>query len=190
MTKRQLIDEILARNATADAEFLARFDESDLDAYLTKLRRLQMPRLTGDASRYEKYFAYNTPARPIRVSRTDPVSSPCLPEEEDKADDSFWHLGREFESDDETLRRRVDRFAEQLVDRMNLDETSAVSRADYENDEDDDYDDEVGPISYHRIPAPADEEFDEPLPELNDPALQRIGSRSESPRRDGDSWLF
>ncbi|MFP4052506.1 MAG: hypothetical protein ACLFV7_01415 [Phycisphaerae bacterium] len=39
MTKRQLIDEILSMNTTADPAFLAEFGSGDLEAYLTNLRR-------------------------------------------------------------------------------------------------------------------------------------------------------
>jgi hypothetical protein len=38
MTKRELIDEILCLNLSAEAEFLARFEREDLEAYLGKLR--------------------------------------------------------------------------------------------------------------------------------------------------------
>ena len=37
MTKRQLIDEITMRNPTAKTDFLARFEEADLGAYLDHL---------------------------------------------------------------------------------------------------------------------------------------------------------
>ncbi|MBN1943174.1 MAG: hypothetical protein JW849_07760 [Phycisphaerae bacterium] len=188
MTKRQLIDEILERNATADPEFLARFEDSDLDAYLANLRRLRTPRLSGDASRYEKYFAFNVPAKPIPL-RADVTAAPCLPEEEDSVDDSFWHLDQPFESDDEELRQRVDRFAEQLLHRMHTAHAAVESFGADESDEtcDDDGDE---PIVYHHAPSfLADDEFDEPLPELNDEALQKIGA-SASRRQDDDSWLF
>jgi hypothetical protein len=56
MTKRQIIDEILTLNRSAEPGFLARFDDSDLGDYLQHLRLAQTPRLTGDASRYDKYF--------------------------------------------------------------------------------------------------------------------------------------
>ena len=39
MTKRQLIDEIISMNTTADPAFLAEFTSGDLEAYLTNLRR-------------------------------------------------------------------------------------------------------------------------------------------------------
>ena len=57
MTKRQLIDEITSINRTAQPGFLARFDEMDLDEYLRHLRHARSSRLSGDASRYSKYFA-------------------------------------------------------------------------------------------------------------------------------------
>lgn len=60
MTKRQLIDEIITINHTAKPGFLARFEEKQLNEYLQHLEAVRAPRLSGDASRYDKYFA-NTP---------------------------------------------------------------------------------------------------------------------------------
>jgi hypothetical protein len=65
MTKRQIIDEILTINQTAKPAFLARFGDAELDAYLSHLQVLACPRLTGDASRYEKYFV-NVPKVPLK----------------------------------------------------------------------------------------------------------------------------
>lgn len=63
MTKRQLIDEIVALNQTAQPAFLARFQDPDLHAYLEHLKVAQSPRLSGDPGRYEKYFSKRqTPA--------------------------------------------------------------------------------------------------------------------------------
>jgi len=56
MTKREMIDEILAINASAEPQFLARFADDQIFQYLTHLRVLSTPRLTGNADRYEKYF--------------------------------------------------------------------------------------------------------------------------------------
>jgi hypothetical protein len=56
MTKRQLIDEILTLNQTAEPAFLARFEDAELSQYLQHLQVLQTPRLSGNAKRYEKYF--------------------------------------------------------------------------------------------------------------------------------------
>lgn len=184
MTKRQLIDEILERNTTADVEFLARFDDSELDDYLTNLRRLQTPRLTGDASRYEKYFQFNVPARPV-PPRADRDVCPCLPVEESDVDDSFWHLDQEYESDDEELRRRVDRFAEQLIERM-------TDEGDLPDDDDDDYG--GGAIVYHRTDPSLDDDgvddsYDEAEPD-DDEALQETAARGDSRSRNHDSWLF
>ena len=43
-------------NRTALPEFLARFDEVDLNDYLGHLQRTRKPRLTGDSARYARYF--------------------------------------------------------------------------------------------------------------------------------------
>ncbi len=56
MTKRETIDQILAINVSAEPQFLARFADDQLFEYLTHLRVLSTPRLTGNADRYEKYF--------------------------------------------------------------------------------------------------------------------------------------
>jgi len=62
MSKRQLIDEIRSVNRTALPEFLARFDEVDLNDYLQHLIRSQAPRLQGKSARYGQYVsAYNRP---------------------------------------------------------------------------------------------------------------------------------
>jgi hypothetical protein len=57
MTKRQLIDEILTINPTAQPGFLAGFKDADLGEYLTHLNVVKAPVLTGDGSKYRKYFA-------------------------------------------------------------------------------------------------------------------------------------
>ena len=56
MTKRQLIDEIVCINHTAQPAFLAQFDDGDLNAYLQHLRVIQVSRIQRAPSRYEKYF--------------------------------------------------------------------------------------------------------------------------------------
>jgi hypothetical protein len=57
MTKRQLIDEIVSLNHSADPGFLAHFGDEDLLQYRDHLLACRRPRLSGDASRYAKYFA-------------------------------------------------------------------------------------------------------------------------------------
>lgn len=182
MTKRQLIDEILERNTTADPGFLSRFNDEELDDYLNNLRRLQTPRLTGNAERYEKYFVFNTPAHPRRES-AEVFACPCLPEEEDEVDDSFWHLGREFESDDDELRRRVDRFAEQLIDQM-------TDKGDLPAD--DDYD-EGGTVVYHRAKSSLEDTQADALDKSDadeDESFETTMIPSDSRRSNRDSWLF
>ena len=56
MTKRQLIDEIVQMNHTAEPGFLAKFEDGDLDDYLKHLRLAQTPRLHGNPHRYDQYF--------------------------------------------------------------------------------------------------------------------------------------
>jgi len=67
MTKRQLIDEIVTINQSAEPGFLANFDDSDLDEYLRHLRLAQRPHLSGDACRYDRYFK-NCPTVPASRS--------------------------------------------------------------------------------------------------------------------------
>jgi len=74
MTKRQLIDEILTLNGSAEPAFLARFADSDLSEYLLHLRTARTPRLCGDAQRYERYFQA-LPAVPVRP---DPPRGPAV----------------------------------------------------------------------------------------------------------------
>ena len=71
MTKRQIIDEIIEMNSTASAGFLATFGEDELTSYLARLQLLARPRLTGDVSRYAKYF--NKAAAPV-AARTATVA--------------------------------------------------------------------------------------------------------------------
>jgi len=56
MTKRQLIDEILVVNPSAEPAFLADFDDGELEEYLQRLLLLGAPRITGDAHKYDRYF--------------------------------------------------------------------------------------------------------------------------------------
>ena len=78
MTKRQLIDEILTINGTAKPRFLAQFDDGQLNEYLTHLQVLETPRLTGDASRYEKYFR-NCPTVPVHRPQWRTDTEPAAP---------------------------------------------------------------------------------------------------------------
>ena len=56
MTKRELIDEIVMLNQTAEPGFLSRFDDEDLSEYLRHLKIARQPRLTSRTGRYDKYF--------------------------------------------------------------------------------------------------------------------------------------
>ena len=75
MTKRELIDEILAARCTAAPEFLARFEDQQLQEYLDHLRQARRPRLSGDARRYDKYFRSYAPSPPAAPA---PARRPAL----------------------------------------------------------------------------------------------------------------
>lgn len=93
MTKRQLIDEIVAINHTAQPGFLAKFEEPDLDEYLKHLRHAQTSRLSGDSARYQKYFRSHAPsapanktprkldAKPAEVAAPKALPAPVVPSE-------------------------------------------------------------------------------------------------------------
>ncbi len=56
MTKRQIIDEILSLNASAEPAFLARFEDEELDRYRQRLQVLHAPPAVALTGRYERYF--------------------------------------------------------------------------------------------------------------------------------------
>ena len=64
MTKRELIDQILNENQTAEPAFLAQFSDEQLHEYLTHLKWLKEPRLKGNPSRFDRYFR----SRPVVAS--------------------------------------------------------------------------------------------------------------------------
>jgi len=97
MTKRQLIDEIITRNRSAQPSFLARFDTEDLQDYLDHLCVTTQPRLRGDPSRYDKYFqvspaptvppvAPHSSAMTIRQDAEAPAAEVFFRTERDDAD--------------------------------------------------------------------------------------------------------
>jgi hypothetical protein len=91
MTKRELVDHILEFNASAQPEFLARFDETDLQEYLAHLHRLRTPRLAGDRDRYRRYFESNQASalRPVASessTATMPVEAYCWVNPDEQAD--------------------------------------------------------------------------------------------------------
>ena len=81
MTKRQIIDDIIVSNPTAPPEFLAQFNQNDLLQYLRHLEVVKTPTLTGDASRYGRYFPTPATAPAYELSVLSPpqraASSRC-----------------------------------------------------------------------------------------------------------------
>ena len=74
MTKRQLIDEIMGINRSAQPEFLAHFSDEDLNEYLEHLKILRTPRLSGDPRRYDAYFE-NVPTIAVGSAAGSPGGS-------------------------------------------------------------------------------------------------------------------
>ena len=60
MTKRDIINEILDANPSADAGFLAEFTDADLMAYLHRLHDRLVPTMIGNADRFADYFRYSS----------------------------------------------------------------------------------------------------------------------------------
>jgi len=72
MTKRQLIDQIVSLNETADAGFLAQFPDGELDSYLQHLTAARMPRPWGwKTGRYDP----NRPAETSPGAAAEPTTA-------------------------------------------------------------------------------------------------------------------
>ena len=92
MTKREMIDDILSINISAEPRFLARFADDQLFEYLTHLRVLAKPRLTGRADRYEKYFRDlpKVATQPQWRTDADRAEETCVDQsDEDDLDDDY-----------------------------------------------------------------------------------------------------
>ncbi len=74
MTKRQLIDQILSLNQTAEPGFLAQFQDRDLDEYLAHLAVVKMPRGASPSARPRRDFHDHVPSN---KSARMPVSAPA-----------------------------------------------------------------------------------------------------------------
>ena len=75
MTKRQLIDEIVAINRTAPAAFLAKFEDGELNEYLEHLRYAQEPKASVRIGRHERFF--QPAARPVTIQPGPAQDSPA-----------------------------------------------------------------------------------------------------------------
>ena len=80
MTKRQLIDQILSLNETAEPGFLAQFQDRELDEYLVHLTRAKMPRGRSpgtcrrrDLHEHVRPGKFTSEPVPVIVSRREPV---------------------------------------------------------------------------------------------------------------------
>ena len=93
MTKRQLIEEIVSINRTAEPGFLAQFNDADLDEYLRHLELTRTRRVWSDPNRYAGYFrgcptisAAATPSvePAYRTGRFDEAHRPYTDDENDE----------------------------------------------------------------------------------------------------------
>ena len=80
MTKRQLIDQILSLNVSADPGFLAEFQDRELDEYLAHLTRARMPRgrspgtCSGrDLREHVRPGKFTSPPVPVILGRREPM---------------------------------------------------------------------------------------------------------------------
>jgi hypothetical protein len=79
MTKRELIDEIIEANPTADAGFLAQFSTEDLHGYLHRLDARLVPHLMGNAERFDHYFHWTEGAISESLSvQAPPTEAPAV----------------------------------------------------------------------------------------------------------------
>jgi len=78
MTKRELIDEIVTTNRSAEPEFLAQFADNDLSDYLRHLQELREPRLPAKPGRYDRYFR-NCPTIPGPLTEHRQIKQVYMP---------------------------------------------------------------------------------------------------------------
>jgi len=192
MTKRELIDEILTINHTAEPAFLARFEDAELGKYLSHLHVLDSPRLSGDASRYDRYFR-NCPKIPATrpqwrtEPRLDETVPATLPAETDERTEQAAH---EPAQPAETPQPPPADEWDQHDEPPEADEADEVVEAD-----DADQADELAPVDRHDEHPAADAEKapDEPAPPVAAAAGQRNASAplfASMSNNETDSWLY
>ncbi len=80
MTKRQLIDDIVAINHSAQPEFLAQFQDQELTEYLEHLALLRQPRPHADPHSFDRYFEQAQPIPQDSAIQIEPVTTvPAAP---------------------------------------------------------------------------------------------------------------
>ena len=72
MTKRELINEIMEINRTADAAFLADFDVDQLEDYLGQLYKVNPPRVKAQSTQSARAQQY-MPEKPISQMSDDEI---------------------------------------------------------------------------------------------------------------------
>jgi len=132
MTKRDLINEIRIINRSAQPEFLASFNEDDLVEYLEHLKIMSLPIITGDSSRYQKYF--ETPQK-VKVNTGVQTDTPRL------MNKSQWRQAllelQTVVSVDEEM-RKINNCTEPIADNIQVElrrDFETLSRSDGETDD-------------------------------------------------------
>ena len=161
MTKRQIIDNIIDTNPTAEPGFLAQFEQVDLLDYLRKLDRLSAPRLAGAS-----HWRPQAIATPVVNAEVLVAASAC-PAATDGQEYQTLHHSR-------SLTDMVDPFQEPVADPETLVEVEEVELGVYEPVTALEYDDDLD-LNVHEVVAP-------------EPAADMV--LVGGPNDDQESWLF
>jgi len=187
MTKRQLIDQIVTVNHTAEPGFLALFNDQDLQDYLDHLRVVDQPRLTGETFRYEKYFSVQAvPAEPAEpdveaeiAATATAVADPPANEQIGVDEGGLWAAR---EADDEPVAEPADEGFAYETDYT----PPAVAETEPETSDVDEY-----PAAESDYDAPEPAEEDEPSFDAEPVAVGQYAESSfAETEEDMESWLF
>ena len=190
MTKRDLIDGIMEINGSATADFLVRFDNADLHAYLESLHSLQTPRLTVDPGRFSGHFAATEEEATSSIGLAV-VESSCEGEEREWPD-PFCRMDDQDEQKGEGFRDRIGRLVRRWVDSPSDHEDQ---ESEFQDVRPDDEDNEELPFDYesHR------DEGSDHCPAVMDSSVLSAGAKNDSQpptdrleplEQDYNSWLF
>ncbi len=190
MTKRQLIDEIVEMNRSAHPDFLARFEDADLQEYLDHLWRTRRPRLQGDPTRYDKYFPPDEAKSPADEAIEAPAvqAVETLPAEIDEDDDAIDILEGSQESSADEMEFVYDSVtpqAEQVeaesrsyhIDEIDEDEEPRCEAVD-EDEQDEEVDEDTEQDEAH-------DQAPEPVLVANDQDDKPFAAEEDT-----ESWLF
>ena len=179
MTKRQLIDQIITVNRSAQPGFLARFDDEDLRDYLDHLMAVRQPRLAGETHRYEKYFT-----APQAATATAVLEAPEQEDQDDLRPDDA----------DETPSQRDALVPAFIYDQQyspTVDDTHGATDDDEEQQAYDDQD--PGQDGDYLTEDPSDRQHDDIIAEDDAVGVRQFADASFADAEtdeDMESWLF